>query len=161
MGVIVPPKGLSGIIDTFGDVEQYIADDGTLSYDEKTEFLVTVPLPFKIKYAYGDFDITKLTCHKLIAPVLIHVFEDIKYRGLQKFVKEYGGCFNFRAMRGYSKLSTHCWGISIDLNPRTNGLGTKGDMSKKIVEIFEMHGFFWGGLWRRPDPMHFQYCYGY
>jgi len=75
----------------------------------------------------------------------------------------YGGCFNFRAKRSSSKLSTHSWGIALDLNPETNGMGREGDMAPGIVEVFESFGFTWGGRWSGAgkDPMHFQFCSGY
>jgi hypothetical protein len=29
-------------------------------------------------------------------------------------------------------------------------------MDPRVVEIFQRWGFNWGGLWERPDPMHFE-----
>ncbi|WP_407639298.1 M15 family metallopeptidase [Desulfarculus baarsii] len=29
-------------------------------------------------------------------------------------------------------------------------------MPRDIVEVFEAHGFVWGGRWRRYDTMHFE-----
>jgi hypothetical protein len=50
----------------------------------------------------------------------------------------------------------HAFGLAVDLNVSTNGLGTRGDMHADIVRIFEKWGFRWGGWWSRPDPMHFE-----
>jgi hypothetical protein len=51
---------------------------------------------------------------------------------------------------------------AIDLNPETNALGTAGDMSPRVVQVFRHFGFAWGGDFRRrPDPMHFQYATGH
>ena len=82
---------------------------------------------------------------------------------LRDKLRSYGGCFNFRAKRSGSKLSTHAWGIAIDLNPETNGMGRDGDMPAGIVRVFESFGFTWGGRWSGAgkDPMHFQFCSGY
>ncbi|WP_456734214.1 M15 family metallopeptidase [Bradyrhizobium sp. USDA 3364] len=30
-------------------------------------------------------------------------------------------------------------------------------MPREIVDIFERHGFIWGGKWYHHDPMHFEY----
>ncbi len=67
--------------------------------------------------------------------------------------------FNWRPIRGGSSLSYHSWGVAIDLNPGTNGMGKQGDMPMKVVEIFESLGFKWGGRWQgaRRDPMHFEF----
>jgi hypothetical protein len=29
-------------------------------------------------------------------------------------------------------------------------------MHKGIIKVFEDYGFLWGGVWRTPDPMHFE-----
>lgn len=78
-------------------------------------------------------------------------------------IRTYGGCFNFRAKRSGSKLSTHAWGIAIDLNPETNAMGREGDMAPGIVKVFESFGFTWGGRWTGAgkDRMHFQFCSGH
>ena len=73
----------------------------------------------------------------------------------------FDGCFNNRPQKGGTKLSTHAWGISVDLNAATNALGTSGDMDARVVEIFKEEGFVWGGEFGRPDPMHFQYARKY
>jgi hypothetical protein len=46
------------------------------------------------------------------------------------------------------KLSTHGWGMAIDLNPETNLQGAVGDMDAVVIEIFRRAGFEWGGDWR-------------
>ncbi len=75
----------------------------------------------------------------------------------------FGGCFAYRPQRTGSKLSTHSWGIAIDLNPATNQQGSDGNMDPKLVEIFRCARFQWGGDWKGKarDPMHFQFCTGY
>jgi hypothetical protein len=77
---------------------------------------------------------------------------------------QFGGCFSFRPQRTGTKLSTHAWGIALDLNPESNAQGTAGNMDARVVAIFKQAGFTWGGDWhgRVRDPIrHFQFCTGY
>jgi hypothetical protein len=58
-----------------------------------------------------------------------NVFNDIlKEYGYEKIVELgidlYGGCFNFRKMRGGSDYSRHSWGIALILDPARNLLET-------------------------------------
>ena len=97
-------------------------------------------------------------CHQLLTAKFKEAFTTIVDIGLENEIETFGGCYNVRYMRGGKKLSTHSWGIAIDLNPNTNQMGTKGDMHPRIVEVFEDLDFIWGGRWKRSDPMHFQFC---
>lgn len=161
---VVVPNGLNEIIKTFGNLKKYITSRGDLSPSWNIDNLITMTLPFPIKYS-GNFNqnIIQMTCHKKLSKIFYDTFEDIQQEGLTKEIKSFGGCFNFRSKRSSNNFSTHSWGIAIDLNPLSNGMGTKGDMSPKVVEIFRAHGFKWGGDWigKGCDPMHFQYCTGY
>lgn len=158
------PHGMQAIIETFGDIRGYARDDGTADPKWEANFMGRAALPFPIPL---DWDTSKsassIRCHKLIAPLLEMVFGQIVAQGLQKSVKTYGGGYNWRMKRGQAKPSTHSWGIAIDLNARTNAMGSAGDMDPALVALFESHGFVWGGRWsgRNQDPMHFQYCSGY
>jgi LysM repeat protein len=158
------PHGMAAIVETFGDIRGYARDDGTPDPRWETQFMARAALPFPIPL---DWDRSKsasgIRCHKLIVPLLEAVFTDVVNKGLQGAVKTYGGGYNWRMKRGQAKPSTHSWGIAIDLNARTNGMGSAGDMDPELVKLFEGYGFTWGGRWsgRSKDPMHFQYCSGY
>ena len=95
--------------------------------------------------------------------VFASVFASIQEGGLNTRIKSFGGCFAFRPQETGSKLSTHSWGIAIDLNPETNLQAAVGDMDAGLIEIFRQAGFEWGGDWqgKTRDPMHFQFCTGY
>jgi hypothetical protein len=41
-----------------------------------------------------------------------------KIKALQ--LDDFGGCFNYRKMRGGTQLSLHSWGVAIDLDPDRN-----------------------------------------
>jgi murein DD-endopeptidase MepM/ murein hydrolase activator NlpD len=161
---VSPPHGLDALLAQFGDLYAYLRDDGTLEARWETDQLARAPLPFPIPLSWDPAkQVRSLYCHRRLAPVFPAVFVEIERRGLRGKLRTYGGCFNFRTKRSASKLSTHAWGIAVDLNPETNGMGQDGDMAPGIVAVFESFGFTWGGRWsgRSKDPMHFQFCSGY
>lgn len=79
------------------------------------------------------------------------------------------GTYNCRAIAGTARISAHGHGIAIDLATarsdywRWAGRRVGGDIPYRnrfpaeIVEIFERHGFIWGGKWYHYDTMHFEY----
>ena len=86
----------------------------------------------------------------------------------KKYVLKTGGTFNWRPIAGSDQLSAHSFGIAIDIDPtysdywRWNGGGGssipyRNRIPHRIVEIFERHGFIWGGKWYHYDTMHFEY----
>ena len=99
-------------------------------------------------------------CHRIMLPQLASALQEISDSGLADEIRpgDYAGCYVPRFIdrdprRG---LSMHAFGLAVDLNVSTNGLGTRGDMHPTVVQIFEKWGFAWGGWWARPDPMHFE-----
>jgi hypothetical protein len=77
----------------------------------------------------------------------------------------FGGCFNYRPMRGGTMLSTHSWGIALDFDPINNQL--KWDKTKATFgrpeyirwwEIWEEEGWVSLGRQRNYDWMHVQAC---
>ena len=99
-------------------------------------------------------------CHRLMVPQLRAAFTEIQRAGLGGTIRhrDYGGCYvpRFIERNPSRSVSLHTWGIAIDLNVATNGVGTAGDIDRRIVAIFEKWGFRWGGRWAEPDPMHFE-----
>lgn len=79
--------------------------------------------------------------------------------------------FNYRNIAGTSRKSPHSYGIAIDLAvahshywrfsyPRADEhsqIEYQSSYNMTIVEIFERHGFIWGGRWYHFDTMHFEY----
>lgn len=132
--------------------------------------LVSIKLPYRMKVAW---DLTQtvgsIQCHKLIAKPLLAVFEDLlKEYGLVEIQKLgidlYGGCYNFRQMRGGTSWSHHSWGIAIDLDPARNLLRETSRTArfarpeyKKMIDIFYKHGFVNLGVEKNYDFMHFEY----
>jgi hypothetical protein len=161
---LTPPHGLQQILATFGDINQYIRKDGSLDPRWQADFLARASLPFALRLSWDlGTNVSEITCHKRLVEVFGDVFGRIQAGGLEGKIQAFGGCFSFRPQRNGSKLSTHAWGIAVDLNPATNEQGAGGDMNADVIAVFLGAGFEWGGLWpgARRDPMHFQFCTGY
>ena len=47
--------------------------------------------------------------------------------------------------------------MAFDINTVTNCQGCRPRMDCDVVRIFRKHGFAWGGNFRRPDGMHFEW----
>lgn len=91
---------------------------------------------------------------------------------LLPYVQQVAGTFTWRVIKGTDRLSTHSFGITMDINTKYSNYwqwdNKTTDESKKIpnyinripheiVAIFEKHGFIWGGKWYHYDTMHFEY----
>lgn len=158
------PDGLAGITGVFGDLRPYVQEDGTISAEWESMMLTTLVLPFSMPLDWErSVLVSKMRCHKLIADTFEEVFNQIVEQGLQSTVKTFGGCYEGRTQRGANVISTHAWGIAIDLNPFENQMGTHGNMDMRLVTLFRKCGFKWGGdfVGSRTDPMHFQFATGY
>lgn len=135
--------------------------------DESQHVVIDLPYPMKVAWDLKT-SIRKLKCHKLIAPNLKAVFEDIlAHYGLPEIqrlgIDLYGGCYNFRKMRGGTSWSRHSWAIAIDLDPERNPLKASSKTArfakpeyKAMVDIFYKHGFFSLGRDKNYDWMHFE-----
>jgi hypothetical protein len=160
-----PPNGIAEIISTFGDVHAFVDASGQLSPEWASEYLGLAELPFSLPLSWNPaVSVNRMTCHKLLIPTFEQVFATIQGWGLPGKITSFGGCFEFRAQkRNAAKLSTHAWGIAIDINPLENEQGTAGNMDASVIDVFREVGFEWGGDWpgRAKDPMHFQFATGY
>jgi len=158
------PNGFEELVATFGDIRTFIRDDGTLDPRWEQQQLTLARLPFSIPFTVAPHPpITRINCHKKLADIFVQVFTEIQKQGLADKIVSYGGCFNFRTKRLSAKISTHSWGIAVDLNPETNQQGTAGNMDSQVIKVFQSFGFKWGGEFsgKSQDPMHFQFCTGY
>jgi len=98
----------------------------------------------------------KIYCNRAMIEPLTHAFNNIISRGLVVQLKTWDGCFNVRKKRGATSASLHSWGIAVDINAAWNGFGKKPTMTPELVKCFTDAGFDWGGVWTKPDGMHFQ-----
>lgn len=137
------------------------------------ENIIQFEPPYQLFYA--GTPIRKVTCHKLVkdslSRVLLAIWEASgeSNETLSRWgANIYGGCYNYRLMRGGSQLSMHAFGCAIDLDPQRNYLGDSTPFFESIHQVrgaFHDEGWTWGGDWdgdndvrdeRRPDGMHWQ-----
>lgn len=137
--------------------------------NEKGTYLVSINLPYPMRLAWDKKTKVKtMRCHKLVAANFTNVFKDIlEHYGLEKIqelgIDIYGGCFNFRKMRGGNDYSRHSWGIAIDLDPERNLLHETKKTArfarpeyKPMIDIFYKNGFLSLGIEKNYDWMHFE-----
>jgi hypothetical protein len=161
IAMLATPNGLAEVIAAFGDVNKFIRSDGTLSPKWEEQKIVRVMLPKPLPLSGTTISVKRITCHTLLAETLKETLRDIDNAGKWPLLHSYGGGFNFRPKRGSAQTSLHSWGIAWDFDPEHNPLGGPSAMDLSIVDIFDAHGFFWGGRFqKRKDPMHFQFAKG-
>ena len=137
--------------------------------NEEGNYLISIDLPYPMRLAWDlNTTVNKIRCHKLVADNFKKVFLELKsvygYEKLKELgIDLFGGCFNFRAMRGGSDYSRHSWGIAIDLDPTRNLLKETSKTArfarpeyKKMIDIFYKHGFVSLGREKNYDWMHFE-----
>lgn len=94
-----------------------------------------------------------------------------KHPELKKYLKS-SGSFYWRQVRFANRLSAHSFGMTIDIgvnysdywgfktrnhSETTKGIKYYNRFPRTLVQIFEKHGFVWGGRWYHYDTMHFEY----
>jgi len=132
-------------------------------------YLVTLNLPYPMRLAWDtDTTVSRIRCHKDVADNFAAVFKDLLAHYGHAKIQElgidlFGGCFNFRKMRGGSSYSKHSWGIAIDLDPARNTLKETSRTArfarpeyKQMIDIFYKHGFISLGREKNFDWMHFE-----
>jgi hypothetical protein len=88
---------------------------------------------------------------------------------LWQYLLQPGGSFMWRPIAGTNRLSVHSFAAAIDINVarsdywrytvknESDEVAYRNRIPAEIVEIFEGHGFIWGGWWYHFDTMHFEY----
>lgn len=129
-------------------------------------YIIQINIPYPMYYEGKQ--VNKISCHKAVAKNFLGVFNEILANyGLEQIhrlqIDDYGGCFNYRLMRGGTQLSTHSWGVAIDLDPDRNKLKESDKTArfarpeyKAMIDIFYKHGFESLGREKNYDWMHFQ-----
>jgi hypothetical protein len=119
--------------------------------------IVSFAPPFQLRDGRGRA-ISVIRCHRLIAPALRRVLDDLATRQLCHLINTFDGCFLPRHMGWDPRrpLSRHSWGIAVDVNARLFPYGSRSQQDARLIAAFHRQGFAWGGRWRTPDPMHFE-----
>ena len=101
-------------------------------------------------------------------------------RSVATWIDELDVTYSFidRGIAGSSTRSHHAWGMAIDFVPESYGgravywrwsrvydrdgwhripLERRWSPPQVVIEIFEEHGFLWGGKWPHFDNIHFEY----
>ena len=163
------PAGIAEIKRYYGDPEDH--QTGELDGDFLLEQTKIVDLPYHLRLSWRpEKRVARIRVHKKVAGALVDALEEILDAVGEDYLEDkklnyLGGVFHYRKMVAYDALSTHSWGIAIDLNPHKAGYGrTPATQHRAIVHAFKSRGFEWGGDWPpgwTSDPMHFQACTGY
>ena len=98
----------------------------------------------------------RIYCNKDMLIPLTLAFKALINNEYVNELKTFDGCFNIRKKKAGRSLSLHAWGVAIDVNAAWNGFNKKPTLSEGFVKCFTENGFDWGGLFSKPDGMHFQ-----
>lgn len=156
------PHGIKAIQEYYGNPDAN--NDYMLDPEFVKNNLIIVTLPFPMVASWNkNIIISRVQIHKLVAPSLLDALTEIlEYKGLKYLQKNKfdrtGGTYCWRPMTSGRALSTHAFGIAIDINPDLGPYNVKEHKQPQfIIDAFEKRG--WLNLVH--DRMHFQACTGY
>ncbi len=128
-----------------------------------------IRVPWRMVLAWDTAQvITEIRCHEMVAANAQQAFDQIAatYGPVARHdlgLHLYGGCYNFRKMRGGSELSTHAYGLAIDFDPARNRLTWGADRARLAQRDAVPFWHAWGaagwtslGRARNFDWMHVQ-----
>lgn len=101
-----------------------------------------------------------VTCHRGIIDDLRGALQQIVDEGRAGEIDpdRYAGCFYPRKISASrDRLSSHSWGISVDINVDVSLPGFGPPPSEAVIDAFAAHGFRWGGEFITPDNHHFEW----
>jgi D-alanyl-D-alanine carboxypeptidase len=107
----------------------------------------------------------RITSVNGVAQRLAEISEELEALPLsvRRYAYPSAGTYNCRTVADTGEPSMHSWGAAIDINsayadywlwPRGVAINP---IPAEIIEVFERHGFIWGGKWSHYDTMHFEY----
>jgi hypothetical protein len=149
--------------------------------------LTTLYTPYPLVIAWDKSKtVNRFQIHKLAAPSMTKIMNELLTTyGLGEInrlgINLFGGAYNNRPMRGteerynalikagrkedaYQFLSTHAWGLAIDIDPEKNPLKATSKTAtfakpeyKAMIDIFYKHGWYSLGREKGFDFMHYQF----
>lgn len=154
------------VIKAFGDPVPHLKADGTIKASWATQILGTVKLPAPLKLSWSDAKVTTFKAHRRLVPAFTAAFAALHAEPeAWASIGDFGGCYNFRTVRGKTALSRHSWGVAIDIDVLENPMfGLVPRVHPRTRAIMREHGFAWGGAsiwggdfpWARRDSMHWE-----
>lgn len=147
-------------------VRSYFGEPGN---PQATAGIAELPYPMKIAWDKNQI-IRRFRCHAKVAEPMERIFQKTLDHYGQEGVTDlaldiFGGCYNFRPMRGSTNWSMHAYGIAVDLDPEHNQLKWGRDRAKfakpeyePFWQIVEGEGALSLGRARNYDWMHFQFA---
>lgn len=151
---------------TQAGVRSYFGEPGS---PQATAGMVDLAYPMKIAWDKSQI-IKRFRCHAKVEAPLERIFQqtlahygqaEITRLGLDIF----GGCYNYRPMRGGNNWSMHAFGIAVDLDPENNQLKWGKDRARfakpeyePFWKIVEREGALSLGRAKNYDWMHFQFA---
>ena len=129
---------------------------------------------------FGNQYPLRVTTVNSVNKKLLHISDELELLVMSqpkflKFVDHPAGTFKWRDIKFTNRLSSHSFGIAIDINAANSNywewdlqknhqpvlenkpLTYKNQIPWEIIKIFEKYGFIWGGKWYHYDTMHFEY----
>lgn len=159
---IFPHEDSVNLMKFYGDPR---GSNGQVSKKWFSENMVKWTPPYTIYYSDGKRTPLKtIFLHKKVVSVYTAAFTDVKNTFEPKEINDLrlnisGGAFNYRVIRGGNRLSTHAFGIAIDMDPARNPYPKKwkeGMINREFCDILMKHGIWWRGHNGDVDAMHFQ-----
>lgn len=128
--------------------------------------IIGISAPWPLMTAWDFKPVSKIRVHRKCADSLQRVLDAIwlASRRRESKIQEWGmhlyaGGFNYRLMRGSTRLSMHSWGCAVDFDSARNSFGDQTPNFENIPQVldaFAAEGWTWGGRWNKPDGMHWQ-----
>ena len=159
---LFPHEDSVNLMKFYGDPR---GSNGQVSKKWFSENMVKWTPPYTIYYSDGKRTPLKtIFLHKKVVSVYTAAFTEVKNTFEPKEINDLrlnisGGAFNYRVIRGGNRLSTHAFGIAIDMDPARNPYPKKwkeGMINREFCDILMKHGIWWRGHNGDVDAMHFQ-----
>ena len=132
---------------------------------DQNKWIIMLPIPTGMfpnwKVLNYQIPVHAIACNQDVYGPLWSALQAVKRNGLESELKTFDGCFNIRTVRGSDLVSTHSYGLAVDLNAGIEPLGSlTTHWSQGFRDCFTSSGFDWGGNFTgRKDPMHFSYAW--
>jgi hypothetical protein len=151
------PNGKQEIVNVYGDPLE-------AGFIQNHLRIYRLPFPMRVSWKPGEM-IQDILIHRLVGPAMVDALAEYLGKLGLDWIREmgwdeYGGCYNLRNnVNSPQKLSTHSWGIAIDINPGDNPNGQKECAQPgALVDAFTSRGFVFA---IGADWMHIQAATGY